>query len=151
VNVRPVYLDASAIVKLVVAEPQSGALADALQGWPDWLSSALAEVEVYRALWRVGAPRAVHARAEEVLSGLVLVHIDGPVLSRASSFKDHSLRALDAIHLATALSIGDAPEAFITYDARLAAAARRQRLDVRHPGVVHLAAQPRPGRSTHSK
>lgn len=135
---RPVYLDSSAIVKLIVAERESTALVDALEEWPDRLSSALARVEVHRALWRVRAPRAIRARADAVLSRLVLVHIDQPVLSRASSFTDPILRALDAIHLATALSIGDVPGAFITYDARLAVAAQKQRLDVRHPGASRL-------------
>jgi len=48
------------------------------------------------------------------------------------------LRAPDAIHLATALSMGDHPEAFITYDARLAVAASKQRLKVAHPGASRL-------------
>ena len=135
---RPVYLDASAIVKLVAVERESAALLDHLADWPDRLSSALAEVEVHRALWRVKAPRAVHDRADAVLSRLVLVRIDEPVLSLAASLKDPSLRALDAIHLATALSIGDHPEAFITYDARQAAAASKRRLKVAHPGAARL-------------
>ena len=134
----PVYLDASAIVKLVVPEPESNALLAALEAYPDRVSSTLARVEVHRALWRVGAPHAVRARAADVLSSLVLIQIDEPVLSRASSFKDATLRALDAIHLAAALSIGDDPGAFITYDVRLARAAERQRLPVQHPGLDRL-------------
>jgi len=131
-----VYLDTSAIVRLIAAEAETGALLEALEGWPDRLSSALARVEVHRALWRVGAPRALRSRADEALSRLVLVRIDEIVLARASEFSDPSLRTLDAIHLATALSIGDDPEAFVTYDARLAAAARKQGLEVAHPGLV---------------
>jgi predicted nucleic acid-binding protein len=49
------------------------------------------------------------------------------------------LRALDAIHLATALSLGDDPETFIVYDATLAKAAARQRLQVAHPGATRLS------------
>lgn len=135
---RPVYLDSSAIVKLVAVERESAALLDDLREWPDRLSSALAEVEVHRALWRAGAARAVHERADAVLSRLVLVRIDEPVLSLAASFKDPSLRALDTIHLATALSLGDHPEAFVTYDARLADAASKRRLKVTHPGAARL-------------
>ena len=137
-NFLPVYLDASAIVKLVVPEPETDALLAALIRWPDRVSSELARVEVHRALWRAGAPRAVRARADAVLSGLVLIRIDDPVLSRATAFKDAALRALDAIHLAAALSLGDDPDAFITYDRRLARAAGRQRLRVEHPGVERL-------------
>lgn len=95
-------------------------------------------MELHRALWRAGAPEAVRTRAEEVLSAIVLVRLDDTVLRRASSLRDAQLRSLDALHLATALSIGDDPEAFITYDARLAAAARHQRLHVAHPGLARL-------------
>jgi hypothetical protein len=130
-----VYLDASAIVKLVVPERETDALLEALARWPDRVSSALARVEIHRALWRAGAARALRARADAVLAALVLVRLDDQVLSRASSFRDPALRALDAIHLATALSLGDDPDAFLTYDARLAVAARRQRLNVEHPGA----------------
>jgi len=135
VSVLPVYLDASAIVKLVVPERETDALLEALARWPDRVSSALARVEIHRALWRAGAARALRARADAVLAALVLVRLDDQVLSRASSFRDPALRALDAIHLATALSLGDDPDAFLTYDARLAVAARRQRLNVEHPGA----------------
>lgn len=135
---RPVYLDTSAIVKLVVPEPETDALLGVLGQWPDRVSSALARVEVHRALWRAGAARAVRARADAVLSGLVLLRIDDPVLSRAFSFRDPLLRSGDAIHLAAALSLGDDPDAFITYDARLARAAEKQRLRVQHPGVGRL-------------
>jgi len=138
VSFLPVYLDASAIVKLVVPERETDALLDALARWPDRVSSALARVEIHRALWRAGAARAVRARADAVLAALVLVRLDDQVLSRASSFRDPALRALDAIHLATALSLGDDPDAFVTYDARLAVAARRQRLNVEHPGADHI-------------
>lgn len=134
-SVLPVYLDASAIVKLVVPERETDALLEALARWPDRVSSALARVEIHRALWRAGAARALRARADAVLAALVLVRLDDQVLSRASSFRDPALRALDAIHLATALSLGDDPDAFLTYDARLAVAARRQRLNVEHPGA----------------
>jgi len=139
VNVLPAYFDPSAIVKLIVVEPESDALVQALSRWPDRVSSALARVEVHRALWRVRASRAVHARADAVLSGLVLVRPDEPILSRAASFRDPQLRAIDGIHLATALTLGDDPDAFITYDERLARAAERLRLPVQHPGVDRLA------------
>jgi predicted nucleic acid-binding protein len=95
-------------------------------------------VELHRALGRAGAAGAVRTRADEVLSAIVLIRLDDSVLRRASSFRDRQLRSLDALHLAAALSIGDDPEAFITYDSRLAAAARHQRLRVAHPGLAQL-------------
>ncbi len=134
----PAYLDASAIVKLVKAEPESEALVLSLAQWPDRVTVALAGVEVHRALWRMGASRAEHARADAVLDGLVMVRVDDAILARGASFKDPSLRTLDAIHLAAALTLGDDPDAFITYDARLARAATRKRLPVVHPGAARL-------------
>jgi predicted nucleic acid-binding protein len=139
VSFLPVYLDTSAIVKLVVPEPETEALRAALGQWPDRVTSALARVEVHRALWRAGASRAVRARADAVFDGLVFTQIDDPILSRAWSFKEPMLRALDAIHLAAALSLGDDPDAFITYDVRLARAALKQRLRVQHPGANQLS------------
>lgn len=135
----PVYLDSSAIVKLVVPEAETRALMAALERWPDRVASALASVEVHRALRRAGASVVVRRRAEAVLSGLVLVRVDDPVLQRAALFGDPALRSGDAIHLATALSLGDDPDAFVTYDARLARAAKKQKLTVAHPGVPRLA------------
>jgi predicted nucleic acid-binding protein len=78
-------------------------------------------------------------RADAVLAALVLVRADEPVLAQAASFKDPQLRALDAIHLATALTLGDDPDVFITYDARLARAAARLRLRVVQPGAERLS------------
>ena len=134
-SVRPVYLDSSAIVKLIAPEAESQALLDALAPWPDRLSSALSKVEVERALWRAGASRGVRTRAASVFSALTLIRIDDVVLAQAAAFKAPTLRSGDAIQLATALTLGDYPEAFITYDERLAAAARALRLMVLCPGT----------------
>ena len=134
----PAYFDTSAIVKLVVIEPESDALVQALASWPDRVSSSVARVEVHRALRRLGESRAAYARADAVLAALVLVRADEPVLAQAALFKDPQLRALDAIHLATAVTLGDDPDVFITYDARLARAAARLRLRVVHPGADRL-------------
>ena len=137
-NFRPIYLDASALVKLIVPETETAALFERLGHAPDRLSTEVARVEVHRALWREGASRAVRVRADAVLGSVTWLRVDEPILTRAASFKDPLLRALDAIHLASALSLGDDPDAFLTYDARLARAARKQRLPVQHPGVDWL-------------
>lgn len=134
-NFLPVYLDSSAIVKLIAPEPESEALLDALERWPDRVSSALSRVEVERALWRAGASRVVRTRAENVFAALTLIRVDDVVLANASAFKAPTLRTGDAIQLATALTMGDHPEAFITYDERLASVARAQSLTVLHPGA----------------
>lgn len=137
-NFQPVYLDASAIVKLIVEEPETGSLMAALAEWPDRVSSAVARVEVHRALRRGNAGPGQRSRGEAVLASLTLIRIDDPILALAASLKDPALRAIDAIHLATALSLGDDPVAFVVYDARLARAATKQRLQVVHPGAARL-------------
>lgn len=130
---RPVYLDSSALAKLVLHEPESPALAAWIRDWPDRLSSVVSAVEVRRALRRVSAPPTLMRRLAEIMESLSLVRLDPPILELAGALPGVSLRSLDAIHLATALSIGDAPEAFVTYDARLAQAAKRARLNVVAP------------------
>ena len=137
-NYLPVYLDSSAIIKLIVREPETDALFAALERWPDRVSAALARVEVHRALRRAGRPRAAHVHADAVLDALVLIRVDEPVLARAASLGDRQMRSLDAIHLAAALTIGDDPAALITYDVRLAHLASEEGLTVLHPGVDRL-------------
>jgi predicted nucleic acid-binding protein len=135
----PVYLDSSAIVKLILEESETKALVAALDRWPDRVSAALARVEVHRALRRGGQPKAAHAKADAVLDSLVLIRMDDLVLTRAAAFSNPNVRSLDAIHLAAALSIGDDPDALITYDARLARVAGHEGLTVLHPGVASLS------------
>lgn len=127
-----VYLDSSALVKLVVAEPETSALLAFLAGWPDRVSSALARVEVLRAAKRVGAGLAVRRRATRVLARVALVRIDEPVLAAAARVGPPELRTLDAVHLATARSL-DGLAGIVTYDTRLARAAARVRLKVWSP------------------
>ena len=134
-TVLPVYLDSSAIVKLVVREPETDALLTALEPWPDRVSAALSRVEVHKALRRAGQPKSAHVRADAVLDALVLIRLDDSVLTRAAGFSQPLMRSLDAIHLAVALAICYDPDAFITYDGRLADAARLEGLTVLHPGT----------------
>ena len=129
-----VYLDSSAIVKLVVAEPESGALRRYLADHEDRVASGLVRVEVLRALRRThGGSRATLRRAEQVLEGIALVAVDDPILRDAAALEPSRLRSLDAVHLATALSL-DGLEAVVTYDVRLRAAAAAAGLEVASPG-----------------
>ena len=127
------YLDSSALVKLVVAEPESPALLKLLRAWPIRFSSALSLAEVPRALRRAGFSAAARRRAREVLARINLVDIDRRVLSGAAALDPAELRTLDAIHLATALSIREDLHAVVTYDRRLTAAAERAQLEVMAP------------------
>lgn len=128
-----VYLDSSAIVKLVVRERESAALFEWLRARPDRISSVMARVEVLRALRRAGAPELTRRRALDVLGRISLIPIDRAVLDAASEVGPPDLRSLDAIHVATALSLAADLAGFVTYDNRLATAAARSRMDVWAP------------------
>ena len=130
---KVLYLDASALVKLVLPEPETGALMGFLTAWPDRVSSALARVEIFRALRRARANRAARRRAYRVLSHVALVKIDDVVLEAAARVGPPDLRSLDAVHLATARSLQDGLAGIVTYDTRLARAATRSRVKVWSP------------------
>lgn len=116
------YLDSSAIVKLAVREPQSAALRRYLGRRQPLVSSALACTEVLRALLPAG-DEAV-ARGRSVLQRLDLVRVNDRTLTAAGVLRPRELRSLDAIHLATAQQLGKALRALVTYDDRMATAAR---------------------------
>lgn len=128
-----VYLDSSALVKLVVPEPESMALIQRLRAWPRRVSSALALTEVPRALARAGFGAAVQRRARAVLERLDLVDVDRRILTAAAALEPSGLRTLDAIHLATALVVREDLELVVTYDRRLRAAAERVHVTVAAP------------------
>ena len=124
-----VYLDASAIVKLVVEELESAALRDALRDRPHRVSSALALVEVHLAAAR-RSPAPSPARVATILAGLALIPVDEPTLEGAARLGGYGIRALDAIHLATALTLGAELVTFFAYDHRLAGAAEASGLSI---------------------
>ena len=128
-----IYLDSAAIVKLVHAESESQALRDWLDERADvgWTSSVLAEIESSRALARY-APEAV-VRLHPVLDLVDLVELDAGIRILAQTVKPVTVRSLDAIHLATALRIQPRLTSFVTYDKRLADAARAAGLSVDVP------------------
>ncbi len=117
-----IYLDSSAIVKLVVKEAESNSLRRFLRDHPTRVSSALARVEVVRAV-RTQGTEAQH-RANEILGRVRLLRIDDEVLTAASLLAPGILRSLDAIHLASAAAFGAELEGLVTYDLRMAEAAR---------------------------
>ena len=127
------YLDSSALVKLVVAEPESAALLNLLRTSPIRVSSTLSLAEVPRALRRAGFSSGARRRARNVLARVNLVDVDRRVLSGAAALDPAELGTLDAIHLATALSIREDLLAVVTYDRRLTAAAQRAQLEVLAP------------------
>lgn len=118
------YLDSSALVKLVLPEAESEALLEHLRTRPERVVSAIAAVEVVRAARRASDDPAVERRAQHVVAGVNLITLSESVLAAAATASPRSLRALDAVHLETALHLGDDLEAMVVYDRALAAAAR---------------------------
>jgi predicted nucleic acid-binding protein len=116
------YLDSSAIVKLAVEEPESLALRQFLRRGRPCVSSALAQTEVARALLPLG-PGAVR-RGRDVLSRLELIRVSNRILRAAGRLRPAELRSLDAIHVATADQLGRSLTRLVTYDQRLASAAK---------------------------
>ena len=125
------YLDSSALVKLVVAEPESSALRRYLGEEPGRASCALARVEVLRAVRGHGAPALTRAR--RLLERLNLVQIDEELLDAAAALDPRVLRSLDAVHLAAAQVLGGELTAVVTYNRRMAAAAGLLDLTVAAP------------------
>jgi uncharacterized protein len=130
------YLDSSALVKLVVREAESPALEAHLDATtPALASSVVAQIELLRAVRRVlGSPSPEEKRARDLLSRLTLIEVDESVVANSIEVQPAALRTLDAIHLATARSVGGELSAFIAYDRRLLAAASEAGLPVRTPG-----------------
>jgi len=126
-----VYLDSSALVKLVVAEPESRALRRFLRRETDRVSCGLARTEVLRAVRPVG-PAAVE-RARRVLRRVHLIRVDDVLLDAAGMIDAVVLRSLDAIHLAAAQLVAPNLTALVSYDRRMAIAAAELGFSVRAP------------------
>ena len=106
-------------MKLAVAESESAALLAAITGRGPYVTSVVGEIETVRVCQRAQVPL---DQVEELRAGLVIVVLDGEVRRRAFDVGSPILKTLDAIHLATAVSLRDELEAFVTYDLRLAQA-----------------------------
>jgi len=116
------YLDSSAFVKLVVEEAESAAVHAYLANHgARRVSSALLRAESLRAVRHLG-PDAL-ATVREGLRRVDLIGIDDRILDAAGTLEPQVLRTLDAIHLATAIAVGDDLEAIVTYDERMLDAA----------------------------
>jgi predicted nucleic acid-binding protein len=125
-----VYLDASAFVKLVVPEPETPRLMAALDGAVRVVASEILEVEVLRASRRVGGD--THA-ARAQLAAVRLLPLTDEIRSLAGELEPPSIRSLDAIHVASALSLRERLNGIFTYDERMSRAARDAGLEVYAP------------------
>jgi len=129
-----VYLDSSAFVKLFLPESDSRALMRYLASRPQRVSAMLLRTEVLRTAVRafLSPQRMLLIRA--LLDGISLITAGVTISDEAGILRPPELRSLDAIHLATARSLGTNLGAFITYDQRLAAAAAWYGIPVVSPG-----------------
>lgn len=114
-----IYLDTSAFLKTVRAEPESDALGTYLTafGSPHFVSSALLAVEARRSILRVEP--AELPRLDLELLDVNQIELSGAVLETASRLPDPLLRILDAIHVATALLIREDVDVLVSYDGRM--------------------------------
>lgn len=122
------YADASALVKLLCEEPETAALRAFIDG-AELVTAELVLAEVPRAIRRAVAidpalplDRLI-AHAEELLDAIALLPIDRDLLITAGALQEPALRALDAIHVAAAITASPL-DAFISYDERQGAAVR---------------------------
>jgi len=118
--VSTAYVDASALVKLVVDERDAVALRRFLGGFDEHTTSRIGIVETRRALARVSTDATT---IDRILAPIGPIEFDTAIAATAALIQPSAIRTLDAIHLATALALYRV-DAFVTYDARLAAAAR---------------------------
>ena len=109
------YVDASAIVKLIVPDAESEALVSSLRTFDDLVTSVIAHVEVARALRRTGLDPDL-VMTIDVLSRFATVALDHTVVELARHLEPPRLRSLDAIHIASAISLGIEDLAFVAYD-----------------------------------
>jgi predicted nucleic acid-binding protein len=127
------YIDASAFVKLFSMEPESDAIRAALhdEDGPLLTASEILSVEAFRAALRLGGE--APAEVPGLLRRIALRPLSSEIRESAQRIGTKSLRALDAIHLATAIWLGDEVNAVFTYDKRLAEASADAGLRVLAP------------------
>jgi predicted nucleic acid-binding protein len=128
--VTTAYADASALVKLVIAEPGSVAMHAFVATFDEVVTSQVGIIESRRAAVRRSGSVGL---LDSVLAAVGAVELDAAIAATAAILEPSNLRTLDAIHLATALSLYHV-DAFVTYDTRLAEAARAVGLTVAAPG-----------------
>lgn len=129
----PLYLDSSAFMKLIFGEPERAALVAALGGGRPLVSSVLIRLEVARAVLRM--PVRVEPSTDTRLQDVHLIPAGDSTWRAAEELGPPALRSLDALHLATAESLGSALDAIVTYDHRLTEGARLLGIRTLAPGA----------------
>lgn len=126
-----VYLDTSALGRVLLGEPDSAAVLRSLEDFDQHVASRLLGVELRRLALRFELVE----QANQLLGGVALVPIDEALLQEAEAVRPASVATLDAIHLATALRLSAAGflDTVLTYDARLLEGALSHGLKVLSP------------------
>jgi predicted nucleic acid-binding protein len=129
--VRTVYLDTSVLGRILLDEPDTPAIRRELGHFERHVSSGLLSVELHRLGLRVN----MLAVVSELLSGKALIPVDAEILAAAETITPPTVATLDAIHLATAVSLSNTGklDALMTYDKQLATGAREHGLEVLAP------------------
>jgi predicted nucleic acid-binding protein len=132
-----VYADTSALVKLVVHEAESDALEAALDDAAELATSVVTTIELARAVARARAESSATVADEwavlAVISATAEIPLTDEVRAAAATVAPVELRTLDAIHLASALTLGEHLASVLTYDERLQHAATELGLAVLAP------------------
>ncbi len=128
---RTVYLDTSVLGRILLNEPDTPTIRRELGHFERHISSGLLSVELHR----LGLRENMLAFVSELLSGKVLIPVDAEILAAAKTIAPPTVATLDAIHLATAVSLSNAGklDALMTYDKRLATGAREHGIEVIAP------------------
>jgi uncharacterized protein len=127
-RVSAAYVDASALVKLFKAEPETAAFRAALADWPVQVASELIRVEAICTTRRLGGEDVLQ-RANAALERINLIPLSPEIIELATDAHTPPLRAMDAIHLATALTMREDLGAMFVYDSDLHAAAQAHHLN----------------------
>jgi uncharacterized protein len=141
-----IYFDTCALLKLIRTDAQSAALSAFIDARPEtrWVSSEVARTELVRTVRRINHDDrgrlvddarlgAELGYAERLCAQIDLIAVSTRVLSEAAAIEQPFLRTLDAIHLAAAASLRASLSAFVTYDKRLAVAAKELGLPTQSP------------------
>lgn len=131
------YADSSALVKLAVLEAETDALRAELEQWRDVATSVITEIELARAVARIraqGIASADEIAVWSITAATTEIELTAGIRRAAAELEPAGLKALDAIHIASALSlIEDDLAGLLTYDRQMQAAATRHGIDVLAP------------------
>jgi predicted nucleic acid-binding protein len=130
---RTLYLDSSAVLKFIFAEAESAAARKEIRGV--LYSSELVRVEVMRAVLRIEPE--LEMRALDVLSKIRIIKIKSGIMVQAERLPSHvKIRGMDAIHLASANTLGRLGHTIVTYDKNMAKAAKALGFNIESPGAT---------------